>query len=59
MTILDGLNRSVQYTAEPNRPYLDGHPVAALGGDDPMVPVVVDFIVVDRQEVTVLSLIHI
>ena len=53
MTILDGSNRSAQYTAEPNRPHLDGHPVAALGGDDPMVPVVVDFIVVDRQEVTV------
>ena len=49
----DGLNRSTQYTAEPNGPYLDGHPVAALGGYDPVVPVVVDFIVVDRQEVTV------
>ena len=53
MTILDGSNRSAQYTAEPNRPHLDGHPVAALGGYDPVVPVVVDFIVVDRQEVTV------
>ena len=50
---LDGLNRSAQYTAEPNRPYLDGHPVEAFGGDDPMVPVIVDFIVVDRQDVTV------
>ena len=53
MAILDGLNRSVQYTAEPKRPYLYGHPVAALGGDDPVVPIAVDFIVVDRQEVAV------
>ena len=35
------------------RSYLDRHTVAALGGDDTVVPVVVDLIVVDRQEVAV------
>ena len=49
----DGLNRSTQYTAEPNGPYLDGHSVAALGGDDAVVPVVVDLVIVDGQEVAV------
>ena len=33
--------------------HLDGHPVAALGGDDAVVHVVVDLVVVDRQEVAV------
>ena len=33
--------------------YLDGHPVAALGSDDPVVPVVVDHVVVNRQEIAV------
>ena len=36
-----------------NTSYLDGHPVAALGGDDSVVPVVVDLVVVDGQEVAV------
>ena len=33
--------------------YLDGHSVAALGGDDAVVPVIVDRVVVDGQEVAV------
>ena len=33
--------------------YLDGHSVAALGGDDAVVSVVVDLVVVDGQEVAV------
>ena len=36
-----------------HRPYLDGHSVAALGGDDAVVSVVVDGVVVDGQEVAV------
>ena len=34
--------------------YLDRHAVAPLGGDDAMVPVVVDLVVVDSQEVAVI-----
>ena len=37
----------------PSTSYLDGHSVAALGGDDAVVPVVVDLIIVDGQEVAV------
>ena len=33
--------------------YLDGRSVAALGSDDAMVSIVVDLVVVDRQEVAV------
>ena len=33
--------------------HLDGHSAAALGGDDAVVPVVVDLVVVDGQEVAV------
>ena len=33
--------------------YLDGHSVASLGGDDAVVHVVVDLIIVNGQEVTV------
>ena len=36
-----------------NTLYLDGHSVAALGGDDAVVPVVVDLVIVDGQEVAV------
>ena len=36
------------------RPYLDGHSVAALGGDDAVVSVVVDLVVVDGEEVAVI-----
>ena len=44
---------AVQSGACKNKSYLDGHPVAALGGDDAVVPVVVDRVVVDGQEVAV------
>ena len=37
----------------PKHMYLDGHSVAALGGDDAVVPVVVHLVVVDGQEVAV------
>ena len=33
--------------------HLDGHSVATLGGDDAVVSVVVDLVVVDSQEVAV------
>ena len=33
--------------------YLDGHAVAALGGDDAVVPVVIDHVVVNSQEIAV------
>ena len=36
-----------------SRIYLYGHSVAALGGDDAMVAVIVDLVVVDAQEVAV------
>ena len=36
-----------------NTLYLDGHSVAALGGDDAVVPVVVHLVIVDGQEVAV------
>ena len=39
--------------ASPSKPYLNRNPVAALGGDDPVVPVIVDLVVVDRQKVAV------
>ena len=42
-----------QSAASQNKSYLDGHSVAALGGDDAVVPVVVDRVVVDGQEVAV------
>ena len=44
---------AVQSGACKNKSYLDGHTVAALGGDDAVVPVVVDRVVVDGQEVAV------
>lgn len=38
---------------ERRRTHLDGNVVAALGGDDPVPVVVVDDVVVDREEVRV------
>ena len=37
----------------PSTSYLDGHSVAALGSDDAVVHVVVDYVVVDGQKVAV------
>ena len=44
---------AAQSAAFQNKSYLDGHSVAALGGDDAVVPVVVHLVVVDCQEVAV------
>ena len=42
-----------QYLVQRKQTHLDGHIVAALGGDDAVPVVVVDDVVVDRQVVRV------
>ena len=52
----DTVDENIADSAAPHQPcgiYLDGHSVAALGGDDTVVSIVVDLVVVDGQEVAV------
>ena len=37
------------------RTHLNGHSIATLGGDDAVVPIVVDLVVVDSQEIAVVG----